>query len=97
MFCKGSVVQEASLVQAAEEVWQVFAAAPSTAAAAERMLQNVKSGPLLSGSCLGNTAWNAYSFNIDYRTGMLQQCRELLIMTTAIQQFAVPGSNGFLP
>lgn len=66
----GLVLQEAALVQAAELVWQVFAAGSSTAAAAERMLQNVKSSALGSGSCLGHTAWNAYSLNIDYRTGM---------------------------
>ncbi|KAL3143278.1 hypothetical protein ABBQ38_002121 [Trebouxia sp. C0009 RCD-2024] len=61
--------QEAGLVQAAEVVWQVFAAGPSTAAAAERMLQNVRSSSLGPGSGLGHTAWNAYSFNINYRTG----------------------------
>ena len=66
----GLVAQEAALVQAAQLVWQLFAAGSSTAAAAERMLQNVKSSPLGSGSCLGSTAWNAYSLNIDYRTGM---------------------------
>lgn len=66
-----AVVQEAGLVQAAEVVWQVFAAGSSTAAAAERMLQNVKSSSLGSASCLGHTGWNAYSLNIDYRTGML--------------------------
>ena len=64
-------MQEAGLVQAAEVVWHVFAAGSNTAAAAERMLQNVKSNSLGSGSCLGDTAWNAYSLNIDYRTGML--------------------------
>ena len=63
-------MQEPALVEAAELVWQVFAAGSSTAAAAERMLQNVKSSPLGSGSCLGRTAWNAYSLNINYRTGM---------------------------
>ena len=57
-------------MQTAELVWQVFAAGSSTAAAAERMLQNVKSSSLGSGSCLGSTAWNAYSLNIDYRTGV---------------------------
>ena len=58
------------MVKAAELLWQVFAAGSSTAAAAERMLQNVKSSPLGSGSCLGRSAWNAYSLNIDYRTGI---------------------------
>lgn len=55
---------------AAEEVWNSFAEAPTTAAAAERMMHNVSRTPAGLHSRLGNTAWNAYSFNIDYRTGV---------------------------
>ena len=75
------MLQEAALVQAAELVWQVFAAGPSTAAAAKRMLHNVKSSLVGSGSCLGHTAWNAYSLNIDYRTGMHHSIVMALVST----------------
>lgn len=78
------VVQEAGLVQAAEVVWQVFAAGPSTAAAAERMLQNVRSSSLGPGSGLGHTAWNAYSFNINYRTGMLHVCTLVSVLNPVV-------------
>jgi len=64
-----SHLQEGDLIRAAEEVWDVFAAGSSTAAAAQRMLHSICQTPSGSASRLGRTAWNAYSFNIDYRTG----------------------------
>lgn len=63
--------QEAGLIEAAEMLWDDFAAAKGTQAAAERMLHLAKGNSLAASSCLGRTAWNAYSFNIDYRTGRL--------------------------
>ena len=54
---------------AAEALWDVFAAHPATAAAAGRMLQRAGQCPVMTAAALGRTAWNAYSFNLDYRTG----------------------------
>ncbi len=62
-------LQEDNLVRAAEAVWNIFAAGAATAAAAQRMMQNICEAPSGLDSRLGATAWNAYSFNIDYRTG----------------------------
>eukprot|EP00884_Botryococcus_braunii_P022573 jgi/Botrbrau1/89/Bobra.0022s0079.1 len=56
--------EETFLIQAAQHLWHMFEQHPSTRAAAETMLA-AKHG----GACLGSTPWNAYSFNIDYRTG----------------------------
>ncbi|DBA75057.1 TPA: hypothetical protein ACH3X1_010392 [Trebouxia sp. C0004] len=61
--------EEDSLVRAAEAVWNTFAAGAATAAAAQRMMHNICEAPSGLDSRLGATAWNAYSFNIDYRTG----------------------------
>lgn len=63
-------MQEADLVRAAEDVWDMFAANSSTAAAAQRMMDNTCHTTSGLASRLGSTAWNAYSFNIDYRTGV---------------------------
>lgn len=54
---------------AAEALWEVFAAHPATAGAAARMQQCKNLCPLQAATALGRTAWNAYSFNLDYRTG----------------------------
>lgn len=62
-------LQEENLVRAAEAVWNTFAAGATTAAAAQRMMHNICEAPSELDSRLGATAWNAYSFNIDYRTG----------------------------
>ncbi len=62
-------LQEDNLVRAAEAVWNTFAAGAATAAAAQRMMHNISEAPSGLDSRLGATAWNAYSFNIDYRTG----------------------------
>ena len=40
-----------------------------TADAARRMLASMEASPGVTGSALGGTGWNAYSFNLDYRTG----------------------------
>lgn len=61
--------QEPGLVSCAEALWDVFAQHPATAAAAARMQQRMEACPRQSAAALGRTAWNAYSFNLDYRTG----------------------------
>ena len=61
--------QEPGLVAAAEALWDIFAAHTATAEAAARMLQRKVLCPLQAATALGRTAWNAYSFNLDYRTG----------------------------
>lgn len=61
------VLQEPGLLAMVNEVWESFAADKATCAAAERMLQSAAC--TCPGHCLGNSAWNAYSINIDYRTG----------------------------
>ena len=83
---KQCCMQEADLVRAAEIVWDDFAAAPSTAAAAQRMMQHAHSSPVAASSYLGHSAWNAYSLNIDYRTGgkhMLHILRHALVLDCA--------------
>ena len=62
-------LQEVGLVRAAEMMWDAFAAHPSTASAASRMLQMMRSSPAQSAMALGRTGWNAYSVNLDFRTG----------------------------
>lgn len=52
-------------MQAAEGLWKLFSKHSATQAAARRMVQNTQEGEV----CLGCTPWNAYSFNIDFRTG----------------------------
>lgn len=54
---------------AAEILWDQFARHPPTAAAAARMLSHLRGDPVRAASALGRTGWNAYSFNVDYRTG----------------------------
>ncbi|KAK9919052.1 hypothetical protein WJX75_009029 [Coccomyxa subellipsoidea] len=61
--------EEPGLVAAAEALWDIFAAHTATAEAAARMLQRKVLCPLQAATALGRTAWNAYSFNLDYRTG----------------------------
>jgi hypothetical protein len=61
--------QEPDLVRAAELLWDRFAAHPATAAAAERMVQRLRASAEQSALALGRTGWNAYSLNLDYRTG----------------------------
>ena len=56
-------------MQAAELIWDAFAGHASTAAAAAAMLSRLETSPVVAASALGRTAWNAYSFNLDYRTG----------------------------
>ncbi|KAK9845126.1 hypothetical protein WJX74_010866 [Apatococcus lobatus] len=58
--------QEPSLLGLVNEVWRRFAADQATRAAAERMAQATAHTHF--GGCLGISAWNAYSVNIDYRT-----------------------------
>jgi hypothetical protein len=62
--------QEPGFVQAAEQLWDAFAAHAATAAAAARMLAGMAASPGMAASALGRTGWNAYSFNLDYRTGV---------------------------
>ena len=64
-------MQEPALILAMEILWDQFAAHAPTKAAAARMLAHAHSCPIQSASCLGRTPFNAYSFNINYRTGML--------------------------
>jgi hypothetical protein len=61
--------QEGGLAAAAELLWAQFAARPATAPAAARMLRHLHSSPACAASALGRTGWNAYSVNVDYRTG----------------------------
>jgi len=72
-------LQEENLVRAAEAVWNTFAAGAATADAAQRMMHNICEAPSGLDSRLGTTAWNAYSFNIDYRTGG-QVWRQVLML-----------------
>lgn len=65
--CGTWVLQEPGLLAMVNEVWKSFAADKATCAAAERMLQSAACA--CPGHCLGESAWNAYSINIDYRTG----------------------------
>ena len=61
-------MQEPALVQAAEALWQQMAAHQATAQASQRMLDHIHS----TGSPrLGSTGWNAYSINVDFRTGTI--------------------------
>ena len=64
--------QEAGLVAAAELAWDQLAAHPATAAAAQRMTVHIEATPARAAARLGRSAWNAYSFNVDYRTGALR-------------------------
>lgn len=59
---------------AAEQAWAAFAAHPATADAARRMLAGMAASPGMAGTALGSTGWNAYSFNLDYRTGAGVAC-----------------------
>ena len=67
-------MQEPGLIQAAELIWDAFAGHASTAPAAAAMLGRLGASPVLAASALGRTAWNAYSFNLDYRTGARWAC-----------------------
>lgn len=57
---------------AAELAWDQLAAHPATAAAARRMTVHIEATPARAAARLGRSAWNAYSFNVDYRTGALR-------------------------
>ena len=61
---------------AAEHAWDLMAAHPATASAAARMAAHIEATPARAAARLGRSAWNAYSFNVDYRTGAT--CRGLL-------------------
>ena len=89
--------QEPGLVSAAEALWDVFAAHPATAGAAARMLERRAQCPLQAATALGRTAWNAYSFNLDYRTGEYSHaCSHMLRskLTTFSQQCLPFGTRG---
>ena len=60
---------EAHVVDAAEQIWDKFAAEPTTRDAAARMVEHCEADPVKSAARLGRTAWNAYSINANYRTG----------------------------
>jgi len=62
-------MQEPGLVAAAEHAWDLMAAHPATASAAARMAAHIEATPARAAARLGRSAWNAYSFNVDYRTG----------------------------
>lgn len=64
-----AALQEPYLVRAAELIWDLFAAHVATTAAAERMLRGLRESPTFLALALGRTGWNAYSLNLDYRTG----------------------------
>ncbi|BDA46570.1 hypothetical protein COCOBI_09-0220 [Coccomyxa sp. Obi] len=90
--------EEPGLVAAAEALWDVFAAHPTTADAAARMAQRSASCPVQAAAALGRTAWNAYSFNLDYRTGKHLDGKNtpgsysaLVVLETG----AVPFAGGF--
>lgn len=61
--------QEPGLITAAEQAWDLLASHPATAAAAGRMAAQVAATPARAAARLGRSGWNAYSFNVDYRTG----------------------------
>ena len=67
------MAQEAALARAADALWDRFSSHRETAAAAEDMLRQAESSPARKASRIGSTPWNAYAFNIDFRTGVL--CR----------------------
>lgn len=60
------VAQEAGLIAAAEDLWLQLASHEATSEAAARMSQHAST---IGSPCLGHTAWNAYSINLDFRTG----------------------------
>ena len=60
---------EAHVVDATEQIWDKFAAEPTTRDAAARMVEHCEADPVKSAARLGRTAWNAYSINANYRTG----------------------------
>lgn len=63
------LLQEPGLIAAAEQAWDLLAGHPATAAAAGRMATQVAATPARAAARLGRSGWNAYSFNVDYRTG----------------------------
>ena len=65
-----AAVQEEALARAADALWERFSRHPATAAAARNMLQHAESSPARNASRIGGTPWNAYAFNIDFRTGV---------------------------
>ena len=73
-------------MKAAELVWQVLASGPATQAVAQRMMQNITRSACGDASRLGNTAWNAYSFNIDYRTGWTDPSLVKFLLVVALKQ-----------
>ncbi|CAL8471179.1 g10721 [Coccomyxa elongata] len=90
--------EEPGLVAAAEALWDMFAAHPATADAAARMAQRSSACPVHAAAALGRTAWNAYSFNLDYRTGkhldgknMPGSYSALVVLETGV----VPFAGGF--
>jgi hypothetical protein len=58
------------MIECANILWDAMAGHAATAAPAQRMLAHILSTPSRAASRLGRTAWNAYSYNIDYRTGV---------------------------
>ena len=53
----------------ADALWERFARHSTTALAARNMLRDAESSPARNASRIGNTPWNAYAYNIDFRTG----------------------------
>lgn len=61
--------EEGRLISAAERIWDMFAADPTTADAATRMLAHIRGSKIRQQSALGRTGWNGYVFNVSFRTG----------------------------
>ncbi|KAK9814732.1 hypothetical protein WJX72_010670 [[Myrmecia] bisecta] len=61
--------EEPCFAEAANLIWGLLEGHAATAGAAARMMRYIQSSPLRTASQLGTSGWNAYSFNVDYRTG----------------------------